>query len=125
MGSSREGDEERIRRDVIWGPMGPHGALRLSSSPPPPPPPSPPYYSLTTPYLVHSTPTLPRDAQELTLSNLIMTKFGRQFDENFVQFINVKNKRSVVDFMLTKMNKFIDVIIPRGGKNLVKKVQNL
>ena len=23
------------------------------------------------------------------------------------------------------MNKFIDVIIPRGGKNLVKKVQNL
>ena len=45
-------------------------------------------------------------------------------DENFVQFINVK-KRSVVDLMLTKMNKFIDVIIPRGGKNLVKKVQNL
>ena len=27
--------------------------------------------------------------------------------------------------MLTKMNKFIDVIIPRGGKNLVKKVQSL
>jgi len=26
--------------------------------------------------------------------------------------------------MLTKMNKFIDVIIPRGGKSLVKKVQN-
>ena len=23
------------------------------------------------------------------------------------------------------MNKYIDVIIPRGGKNLVKKVQNL
>jgi len=27
--------------------------------------------------------------------------------------------------MLTKMNKYIDVIIPRGGKNLVKKVQDL
>ena len=27
--------------------------------------------------------------------------------------------------MLSKMNKYIDVIIPRGGKNLVKKVQNL
>ena len=30
-----------------------------------------------------------------------------------------------MDFLLTGMNKFIDVIIPRGGKNLVKKVQNL
>ena len=45
-------------------------------------------------------------------------------NENFVQFINIK-KRNVVDFLLTKMNKFIDVIIPRGGKNLVKKVQTL
>jgi glutamate-5-semialdehyde dehydrogenase len=45
-------------------------------------------------------------------------------DENFVQFIDIK-KRSVVNFLLTKMNKFIDVIIPRGGKSLVKKVQNL
>ena len=44
-------------------------------------------------------------------------------DENFVQFINIK-KRPVVDFLLTKMNKFIDVIIPRGGKSLVKKVQD-
>ena len=45
-------------------------------------------------------------------------------DENFVQFINIKN-RKVVDFLLTKMNKYIDVIIPRGGKSLVKKVQDL
>jgi len=44
--------------------------------------------------------------------------------ENFVQFIESR-KRSVVDFLLTKMNKFIDVIIPRGGKNLVRKVQHL
>ena len=27
--------------------------------------------------------------------------------------------------MLSKMTKYIDVIIPRGGKNLVKKVQEL
>ena len=41
-----------------------------------------------------------------------------------MQFIQIK-KRSVVDFILTKMNKFIDIVIPRGGKSLVKKVQNL
>ncbi len=63
-------------------------------------------------------------------SNRILTKLFRislkknKIDENFVQFIDIK-KRKVVDFMLTKMNKFIDVIIPRGGKGLVKKVQNL
>ena len=45
-------------------------------------------------------------------------------DENFVQFIPSTN-RNIVDFLLTKMSKFIDVIIPRGGKGLVKKVQNL
>ena len=31
----------------------------------------------------------------------------------------------MVDFLLKRMNKYIDVIIPRGGKNLVKKVQSL
>ena len=29
----------------------------------------------------------------------------------------------MVDFMLSKMKKYIDVIIPRGGKNLVKRVK--
>ena len=43
-------------------------------------------------------------------------------DPNYVQLIENKNRRSVV-YMLTKMRKFIDVIIPRGGKNLVKEVQ--
>jgi len=63
-------------------------------------------------------------------SNLVLSKLFRKslkknnVDENFVQFINLKN-RSVVDFLLTQMNKFIDVLIPRGGKGLVKKVQNL
>ena len=43
-------------------------------------------------------------------------------DENFIQFIDSK-ERKVVDIMLSKMKRYIDVIIPRGGKNLVKKVQ--
>tara|TARA_A100000164_G_scaffold340113_1_gene335707 strand:- start:131 stop:1381 length:1251 start_codon:yes stop_codon:yes gene_type:complete len=59
------------------------------------------------------------------LSNLFRKSLKKnKVDENFVQYINIR-KRSVVDFLLTKMNKFIDVIIPRGGKSLVKKVQNL
>ena len=63
-------------------------------------------------------------------SNFILSKLFRKslqknnLDENFVQFVNVKN-RKVVDFLLTQMNNFIDVIIPRGGKSLVKKVQDL
>jgi len=71
-----------------------------------------------------------KGGSEAFYSNLILSKLFRKslkknkIDKNFVQFINIKN-RSVVDFLLTKMNKFIDVIIPRGGKNLVKKVQNL
>ena len=43
-------------------------------------------------------------------------------DMNFIQFINSKNKK-MVDFMLSKMKDYINVIIPRGGKNLIKKVQ--
>ena len=45
-------------------------------------------------------------------------------DENFIQFVESKN-RKMVDFMLSKMKNYIDVIIPRGGKNLVKRVQEL
>ena len=43
-------------------------------------------------------------------------------DENFIQFIDSKN-RKIVDYMLSKMKDYIDVIIPRGGKSLVKRVQ--
>ncbi len=63
-------------------------------------------------------------------SNFILSKLFRKslkknkVDENFVQFIDIK-KRIVVDILLSKMSKFIDVIIPRGGKSLVKKVQSL
>ena len=45
-------------------------------------------------------------------------------DENFIQFIDSK-QRKIVDIMLSKMKKYIDIIIPRGGKNLVKKVLEL
>jgi len=71
-----------------------------------------------------------KGGSEAYYSNLILTKFFRKslkknsVDENFVQFLTLK-KRSVVDFLLQKMSKFIDVIIPRGGKGLVKKVQDL
>ena len=59
------------------------------------------------------------------LSNLFRKSLKKnKVDENFVQFIHIK-RRQVVDFLLTKMNKFIDVIIPRGGKSLVRKVQNI
>ena len=71
-----------------------------------------------------------KGGSEAFYSNLILSKLFREslqknsVDENFVQFINIKNRRAV-DFLLTNMNKLIDVIIPRGGKNLVKKVQDL
>ena len=71
-----------------------------------------------------------KGGSEAFYSNQILSKLFRKslkknnLNENFVQFINIK-KRSVVDFLLTNMSKFIDIIIPRGGKNLVKKVQQL
>ena len=71
-----------------------------------------------------------KGGSEAFYSNLILSKLFRKslkknhVDENFIQFINVKN-RKVVDFLLTNMSKFIDIIIPRGGKKLVKKVQGL
>ena len=71
-----------------------------------------------------------RGGSEAFYSNQILSRLFREslkknkVDENFVQFIPSTN-RNIVDFLLTKMSKFIDVIIPRGGKGLVKKVQNL
>ena len=74
-------------------------------------------------------PVILKGGKEAFHSNLILSKLFRKslkknkVDENFVQFIDLR-KKNVVDFLLTKMSKFIDVIIPRGGKNLVKKVQD-
>jgi glutamate-5-semialdehyde dehydrogenase len=75
-------------------------------------------------------PVILKGGSEAFYSNKILSKLFRKslnknnVDENFVQFIDIK-KRSIVDLLLTKMSKFIDVIIPRGGKSLVKKVQDL
>ena len=41
-----------------------------------------------------------------------------------VQFIEDKN-RNIVNYLLSNMSQYIDVIVPRGGKELVKKVQQL
>jgi glutamate-5-semialdehyde dehydrogenase len=69
-----------------------------------------------------------KGGSEAINTNRILAKLFRKslkqsnVNENFVQFIDSKNRKTV-DFMLSKMKDYIDVIIPRGGKNLVKKVQ--
>jgi len=69
-----------------------------------------------------------KGGSEAMNTNKILVKLFRKalkenkVNENFIQFIDSKNKK-MVDFMLSKMKSYIDVIIPRGGKNLVKKVQ--
>ena len=45
-----------------------------------------------------------------------------KINKDYIQFINSK-KRNFVDLMLSEMQNYIDVIIPRGGKGLVEKVQ--
>ena len=69
-----------------------------------------------------------KGGSEALNTNKILAKLFRKslkenkVDENFIQFIDSKD-RKMVDFMLSKMKSYIDVIIPRGGKNLVKRVQ--
>ena len=59
------------------------------------------------------------------LANLFRKALKKnRVNENFIQFVDSKD-RKMVDIMLSKMKKYIDVIIPRGGKNLVKRVQEL
>ena len=71
-----------------------------------------------------------KGGSEAFYSNKILSNLFRKalkinkVNQNFVQFIDIKD-RKVVDFLLTKMTNFIDVIIPRGGVNLVKKVHNI
>ena len=71
-----------------------------------------------------------KGGSEAICTNKILAKLFRKalkenkVNENFIQFVDSKD-RKMVDFMLSKMKDYIDVIIPRGGKNLVKKVQNL
>ncbi len=69
-----------------------------------------------------------KGGSEAINTNRILVKLFREalkqnnVDENYIQFVDTKNKKAV-DIMLSKMKEYIDVIIPRGGKKLVKKVQ--
>jgi len=71
-----------------------------------------------------------KGGSEAYFSNKILVNYFRKalklnmVDKNYVQFVESKN-RKLVDLMLSNMGKYIDIIIPRGGKNLVKKVQKL
>ncbi len=75
-------------------------------------------------------PVILKGGSEAINTNKILAKIFRKalkvnkVDENFIQFIDTKQRR-VVDIMLSGMKNYIDVIIPRGGKNLVKRVQKL
>ena len=69
-----------------------------------------------------------RGGSEAYNSNKILTNLFRnslhknKVNKNCVQFIEKKD-RKIVDLLLSKMNNYIDVIVPRGGKGLVDKVQ--
>ena len=71
-----------------------------------------------------------RGGSEAYFTNKILVELFRialkknKIDENCIQFISNTN-RKIVDFILSKMGSYIDVIVPRGGKNLVEKVQKL
>jgi len=71
-----------------------------------------------------------RGGSEAYNSNKILADLFRDslkknnIDQNCVQFIEDKN-RNIVNYLLSSMSKYIDVIVPRGGKQLVKKVQEL
>ena len=69
-----------------------------------------------------------KGGSEAINTNRILAKLFRKalrknnVNENYIQFVDSKD-RKMVDIMLSKMKKYIDVIVPRGGKNLVKRVQ--
>ena len=69
-----------------------------------------------------------RGGSEAMNSNKILANLFRdvlqknKINKNCVQFIENKD-RKIVDNLLSKMSKYIDVIVPRGGKGLVAKVQ--
>ncbi len=57
------------------------------------------------------------------LANLFRNSLTKnKMDKNVVQFIENKDRKAV-DYLLSKMSKYIDVVVPRGGKSLIEKVQ--
>ena len=75
-------------------------------------------------------PVILKGGSEAYYSNKVLTNLFKKalqknkVNKNYVQFIESKDRKTV-DFLLTKMVNYVDVIIPRGGKGLVKKVQAL
>jgi glutamate-5-semialdehyde dehydrogenase len=69
-----------------------------------------------------------RGGSEAFNSNKILVNLFRNslsknnIDKNIIQFIGNTN-RKIVNLMLSDMTKYIDVVVPRGGRGLVKKVQ--
>ena len=68
-------------------------------------------------------------SEAINTNKILATLFRKaltinKVNPNFVQFIRNRD-RGIVDFMLSKMINEIDVIIPRGGKNLIKRVQSI
>ena len=69
-----------------------------------------------------------RGGSEAFYSNKILSDLFRKAlknkkcNKNCVQFIDKKSKKNV-SYLLSKMPKYIDVIIPRGGKSLIKIVK--
>ena len=68
-----------------------------------------------------------RGGSEAFHSNKILVKLfkkalkKKKCDENCVQFVE-STDRANVDYLLSSMKNYIDVVIPRGGKSLVNKV---
>ncbi len=75
-------------------------------------------------------PVILKGGSEAYYSNKILANLFKKalkknnVNEKYVQFIESRNRKTV-DYLLTRMVSYIDVIIPRGGKSLVKKVQDL
>ena len=71
-----------------------------------------------------------RGGSEAYNSNKLLANLFREslkknsINQNCIQFIENKD-RKVVSYLLSNMSEYIDVIVPRGGKELVKKVQQL
>jgi glutamate-5-semialdehyde dehydrogenase len=69
-----------------------------------------------------------RGGSEAFYSNKILAGLFRKAlknkncNKNCIQFVESQNRNNV-DYLLSNMQNYIDIIIPRGGKNLVKKVK--
>jgi glutamate-5-semialdehyde dehydrogenase len=61
----------------------------------------------------------------IAISNLFRSSLKeKKINQDCIQLVN-NTDRKIVDLMLSKMSDYIDIIIPRGGKGLVKKVLDL